>query len=160
MRTDLSCLSDDATTWIFGVSPSLDSAGTELVLETVDRFLDQWASHGTPVLAGRELVEGSFLVIAAEKSSETSGCSIDKMFGQMRQLEQSLGVSILDGGRVFYRDPSGAIRGSARSAFREVGSEETPVFDTTVQTLGEVRHGSWQRRAADSWHAALLRRSA
>jgi len=159
-RTDIDRLSDDAAIWIFGISPSLDDDAAKTVLHHVDGFLEQWAAHRVPVLSGRELRDGSFLIIAAEKNSETSGCSIDAMFGIVRALERTFGVQMLDAGRVFYRDASGKIAGVARGEFRNVANEETIVFDTTAQRLGDVRSGAWERRAADSWHAALLRRSA
>lgn len=159
-RTDIERLSDDAAIWIFGVSPSLDDEAAKTVVQQVDGFLDQWAAHRVPVLSGRELSERSFLIIAAEKNSETSGCSIDAMFGIVRALERAFSVQMLDAGRVFYRDANGNIASVARGDFRNVANEETIVFDTTAQRLGDVRSGAWERRAADSWHASLLRRSA
>jgi hypothetical protein len=159
-RTDISNLSDDASIWIFGITPALDASASEIALRNADTFLDRWAAHGTPVLSGREIRDGAFLIVAAEKNSETSGCSIDAMFGVMRALERDLGVQMLDANRVFYRDANGAVASVARGDFRNVGTDDTIVFDTTVQRLADVRSGAWERRAADSWHAALLRRSA
>ena len=67
---------------------------------------------------------------------------------------------MLDASRVFYRDANGNVASVARGEFRNVANEETIVFDTTAQRLADIRSGAWERRAADSWHAALLRRSA
>src|SRR5436853_3046937 len=159
-RADIDRLSDDATIWIFGITPSLDDDASATVLRNVDGFLDQWAAHRVPVLSGRELRDGSFLIVAAEKNSETSGCSIDAMFGIVRALEREFGVEMLDASRVFYRDANGKIASVARGEFRNVANDDTIVFDTTAQRLGDVRSGAWERRAADSWHAALLRRTA
>ena len=159
-RTEIDRLSDDATIWIFGITPRLDHEAETTVLRQVDTFLDQWAAHGVPVLSGRELREGSFLIVAAEKNSETSGCSIDAMFGIVRALERAFSVQMLDAGRVFYRDAKGNVASVARGEFRNVANDDTIVFDTTAQRLGDVRSGAWERRAADSWHASLLRRSA
>ena len=159
-RTEIDRLSDEAAIWIFGITPRVDDEAAATVLRQVDAFLDQWAAHRVPVLSGRDLRDGSFLIVAAEKNSETSGCSIDAMFGIMRALERAFGVQMLDASRVFYRDPNGDVASVARGEFRNVANEETIVFDTTAQRLGDVRSGAWERRAADSWHAALLRRSA
>jgi hypothetical protein len=158
-RTNIERLNDDARIWIFGISPTLDEAGSATVLAQVDQFLDQWASHGTPVTAARELLYGSFLVIAVDQQSETSGCSIDKMFGLLKQLESRLSVTILESSRVFARDGHGAVHAYARPEFRENGDPDTLVFDTLAERLGEVRHGAWEKRAADSWHRALLNHS-
>jgi hypothetical protein len=159
-KTEIERLSNDATIWIFGITPALDADQSTILLQQVDAFLEQWAAHRVPVLSGRELRDGAFLIVAAEKNSETSGCSIDAMFGTVRAMERAFGVQMLDANRVFYRDGSGAVASVPRGDFRGVGNDDTIVFDLTAQRLGDVRNGSWERRAADSWHAALLRRSA
>jgi hypothetical protein len=155
MRVPIDQLGNDAHTWIFGISPALDANKSAVLLEHVDAFLDKWASHGTPIRGARELREGSFLVIAADAQSERSGCSIDRMFGTLKMLEQEFGVQILDSNRVFVRGDEG-VRAVPRNDFRKVANVETPVFDTTVAHLGDVRQGAWERRAGDSWHRHLL----
>jgi len=159
-RLDIERLSDDATIWIFGITPPLDDEAASTVLRQVDVFLDQWAAHHVPVTSGRELRERTFLIVAAEKNSETSGCSIDAMFGIVRALERAFGIQMLDASRVFYRNANGQVTSVSRAQFAEVANEDTVVFDTTAQRLGDVRGGAWERRARDSWHASLLRRSA
>jgi hypothetical protein len=155
MRVNIDQLSNDASIWIFGISPSLDDQQGEVLLREVDVFLENWASHGTPIRAARELREGSFLVIAADEQTEKSGCSIDRLFGTLKALEQRFHVQILDSNRVFLRE-SGSVRAVPRGQFRTTANSDTPVFDVTAQTLGQIRTGAWERRAADSWHRQLL----
>jgi hypothetical protein len=148
-------LSNDAYVWIFGISPALDGDGSRRLLAQVEEFLDGWNAHGVPIPAAAEVVEGSFLIVAADENREKSGCSIDRMFGTLRGLEQALGVKILDANRVFLRD-GGAVRAVGRSEFRTAATPATVVFDTTAEQLGAIRSGEWQRPAAQSWHAKLL----
>ena len=157
---DLNQLSDDAYIWIFGVSPALDEAGEVKMLRRVDAFLDQWAAHGAPIESARALIEKSFLVIAAEKTSERSGCSIDRLFGTLRGLESELGVAILDANRVFFRHGDGRVDAMGRSEFREKADAHTIVFDTTVASLRDIRTDAWERHAGDSWHRGLLKKPA
>jgi hypothetical protein len=159
-RTNIERLNDDARIWIFGISPALDEARSAAVLAQVDQFLDQWASHGTPVTSARQLLFGTFLVVAVDQQSETSGCSIDKMFGLLKHLESSLGVAILDSSRIFARDGHSDVHAYARPEFRENGDPDTIVFNTLAERLGDVRNGGWEKRAADSWHRALLSNAA
>ena len=156
-RIELSSLPDDAQTWVFGIAPALDAGRSAQLLSAVDAFLADWAAHGHPIHAGRDLVEGSFLVIAVDQAAETSGCSIDRMFGTLQRLERQLGVSILDSARVFFRHGDGRPDAMARSEFREKGDRHTRVFDTTVSRLGAIRSGSWEKTAGESWHRDLLR---
>lgn len=155
-RTDINSLPDDARIWIFGISPPLDDAQRDAVLETVDPFLDQWAAHNVAITSARTIIDGSFLVIAVDKQSETSGCSIDRMFGLLRQLEQRFSVQILEANRIFVRHGDGRVEGITRAEFRERADGHTIVVDPLVERLGDVRHGSWEKNAEDSWHARLL----
>ena len=99
---------------------------------------------------------GKRLILAVDKRSETSGCSIDRMFGLLQQLERELGVSILDPNRIFLRDSAGAVQTMSRSRFRDTGAPDTVVFDTIAERLGAVRTGRWQSPAEKSWHRQLL----
>ncbi|HVE73113.1 MAG TPA: hypothetical protein VNI54_17230 [Thermoanaerobaculia bacterium] len=155
MRVNIDQLSNDAHIWIFGISPALDTRQSETLLGRVDAFLDNWAAHGVPIHGGRELLEGSFLVIAADENRERSGCSIDRMFGTLKELERELSVQILDSNRIFLREGA-SVRAVPRPAFRSAANSDTRVFDVTAERLGDVRSGAWERRAADSWHARLL----
>ena len=155
MRVDIDQLSNNAHVWIFGVSPALDDEKQRVLLSKVDGFLEQWAAHGNPIRGARDLREGSFLIIAADETSERSGCSIDRMFGTLRQLEQELGVQILDSNRIFVRD-DGRVRAVPRHEFPKAADSATPVFDTLAEQLGAVRTGAWEKTAGDSWHRQLL----
>ena len=155
MRVNLDQLSNDAYVWIFGISPSLDAQKSDALLGQVNAFLENWAAHGTPIAGAAEVREGSFLIVAADEQREKSGCAIDRMFGTLKQLERDLGVAILDSNRIFFRGEEG-IRAVERTAFRNAATGETPVFDVTVERLGDVRKGDWEKPAAQSWHRQLL----
>ena len=155
MRVPIEQLSNDAHIWIFGISPSLDSERSHVLLREVNAFLENWAAHGVPIAGAAEVREGSFLIVAADDQREKSGCSIDRMYGTLRRLEQQLGVQILDSNRVFLREGE-EVRAVGRCDFRGAATPETRVFDVTADRLGEVRHGAWEKRAADSWHRHLL----
>ncbi|MCU1349413.1 MAG: hypothetical protein JWO56_2443 [Acidobacteria bacterium] len=155
-RIDITHLPDDARIWLFGISPQLDDSQSATLLGQVDAFLDSWAAHGTPIGAARSLVDHTFLVVGIDKQAEASGCSIDRMFGLLRNLERDLGVKILDSDRVFFRHGDGRIDATSRARFASNADKHTIVFDTTAERLGEIRGGDWEKRAEDSWHASLL----
>jgi len=155
MRVNIDQLGNDAYVWIFGISPSLDAQKSDALLRQVNAFLENWAAHGVPIPGAAEVREGSFLVVAADEQREKSGCSIDRMFGTLKQLERDLGVAILDSNRIFFRDRD-EVRAIPRADFRNAATLETPVFDVLVERLGDVREGSWEKPAAESWHRQLL----
>ena len=159
-RIDINRLDDDARIWIFGISPALDETQSARMLAGVDAFLRDWAAHGTPVPSARELRDGTFLIVAIDKETDTSGCSIDRMFGLLRQFERDFGVTILEANRIFVRDGEGHPRALTRDEFRESADPHTVVYDILAERLGDVRGGTWMRKAEESWHKQLLRRSA
>src|ERR1700736_3931907 len=126
--TTIDALPDDSRIWIFPISPALDAERRARLLAGADRFLAAWAAHGAPIRSAREVVDDSFLVIAVDRDAETSGCSIDRMFGLLRQLERELGLSILDPNRVFVRHGDGRVEGVSRDVFRRDGDRHTLVY--------------------------------
>jgi hypothetical protein len=153
---ELDQLPDDARIWVFGISPALNDSQHASALAAIDSFLDSWAAHNVPITSARAIIDGSFLVVAVDRRSETSGCSIDRMFGLLRQLEQQFGVQILDPNRIFVRHGDGHVDAITRAEFRERGDRHTIVFDTLVERLGDVRGGGWEKPAEASWHRQLL----
>lgn len=155
-RQELNLLDDDARIWVFGITPALNDEQASAVLRQVDEFLDQWKAHSVPVTSARELRDGSFLIIAVDRRSETSGCSIDRMYGLLRRFEGDFRLRILDPDVVFVRSGDGSVRAMTRSEFRQSADPHTVVFDLLSERLGDVRKGTWERPAKDSWHARLL----
>jgi hypothetical protein len=155
-RTDISTLPDESRIWIFGISPAVDADKRSRLLATVDSFLERWNAHNQPIVSARDVLHDSFLIVAVDQKSETSGCSIDRMFGLLQQIERELGVSILEPNRVFFRSGNGRVEAMSWAEFRHSGGPETLVFDTVAERLGSIRSGAWERAAAQSWHRALL----
>jgi len=150
-------LPDDARLWVFAAAHPLDGAQQELLLAHVDAFLQHWAAHGAPVVGGRDLRHGRFLLVGAdERATGVSGCSIDSLFRSLGRLEEEAGVALRDSSLVFWRDGEGRVQAAPRPAFRErvrAGevAEDTPVFDNTIGSVGELR-ASWELPMRESWH--------
>jgi len=154
-------LPDDARVWVFGADRALSAPEAKRLLGVVDSWLARWAAHGTPLASARDWRDDRFLTIAVdERAAGASGCSIDALFHQLQELERTLGLTLVSGGRVFWRDAAGTVQGADRSSFGELAergavSAGTVVFDPTVTTLGAWRTG-FERAARESWHAQLM----
>jgi len=151
---------DDARVWVFAAPRPLSPAEANALLGRVDDFLRRWAAHGAPVVGARELRHDRFLLIAAdERATGVSGCSIDSLFNALAGVERELGTDLRrTSSFVFYRDADGQVRSAERPAFRQLAaagqvSDDTPVFDNTLGTVGDVRAGRWELRFRDAWHA-------
>jgi hypothetical protein len=161
MRVPFSSLPDDARIWIFASSAPLDPAAQRTLLDEVDAYLDDWRAHGEPLTCAREWRDERFLVIGVDQTAAgASGCSIDALFHILQRLQASLGVDLVGGGRVFWRDAGGSIHCAARADFARQGAEGsidalTRVFDHTLTRAADYRAG-FERDAQSSWHATLI----
>jgi hypothetical protein len=150
-------LPQDARLWIFPAERPLSSDEERQVLAEADAFIAQWTAHGVPLAAGRDLRHHQFILIGVdERAAGVSGCSVDALVRRMHQLEQRMGVELVNNGPVLYREGKD-IRRVQRDRFAELVSSgkvnlDTRVFDNTLTKVGEVK-GRWEVRAGDSWHA-------
>ncbi len=154
-------LPDDARVWVFASQAPLDEIDEPRLLAAVDGYLLTWKAHGAALTCAREFREEYFLAVGVdERASGASGCSVDGLFRVLQKIEDGIGTSMVGGGNVYFRDPTGLVVWCTRSQFelmaklREV-SGETPVFDLTVTTVAEFR-ARFERPANESWHRALL----
>ena len=159
-RTDFAALPDRARVWVFAADkPVADPAP---LLEAVDAHLTQWAAHGVPLLCARDWREDRFLAIAVDEAATgASGCSIDGLFRTIGRVQSAVGADLLASGRAAWRDQQGQIRVASQGEFAaRVASgdvtNETPVFETLTETVGEWR-ASFEKRAEESWARGLVR---
>jgi len=151
-------LPPESRLWVFAADRGLSADERARLLEQVDAFLAQWKAHGHPLTVARDWRYDRFLLVGVdEMSAGASGCSIDAMVRTLGELEQALGVQLLDHGPVLFRRDDGIAR-LPRPAFAELAraggvSGDTVVFDNTLTRVAELRAGRWETPARESWHA-------
>ena len=155
-------LPDDARVWCFAADPAPGPDRSGRLLEELRAFLSEWTAHRKALRAGIDWRAHRFLCVAVDESAaEASGCSIGALSDRLRELERELDLSLLDAASIRYRDATGAIRSVSRETFRALAARgeidaDTPAFDLTVATLGDLRAGRLERPVGESWHARLL----
>ena len=156
-------LSDQARLWIYPVDKSLSHEEKSAIESQLEEFIQGWHSHGRKVNAEAFILHNRFILIAAEiPESEISGCGIDASVHAIEAIGKESGFSVLSGLAVMYRDSSGSVQVSSRSAFRKlVKSNEikgnTIVFDPGITLLSQYRAGAFELPAHASWHAMVFR---
>jgi hypothetical protein len=156
-RIDFSAVPDHGRVWVFPSSRRLSDAEAARLLAEVDGFLGTWSAHGAPLLSGRELREGQFLLVGVDVDAETpSGCSIDALVGRLRETGRELGLELVEHTPVWYREGD-EVRMVSRADFRALAASgavepETRVFDTTHTRLSALRTQGLERPARESWH--------
>lgn len=158
---DFSSLPDVSRVWVIGSADTISAEEEQRLLGKVDEYLAGWRVHGEPLTVGRDWSEHRFLTIAVDPTaSDASGCSLDALFRVFQGMERALGTTLLDSGRVYYRDAAGTVQSTDRVGFRDLAERgivtgDTQVFDTSVQTLGDWRD-RFETAAGHAWHSALL----
>lgn len=138
-------LPDSARVWIFGSDQRLSEDAATALMRDVGDHLANWKAHGEPLTVGSQLIDDRFLVVAVDQSTAgASGCSIDGLFRVLQTVQGKLGVNLVGGGRLFYRDSQGQARCAAQSQLEELRAsgaitKDTVVFDTTISDLGTFR---------------------
>jgi hypothetical protein len=159
-------LPDTARIWVYGFERPLDDGAAQTVSEQLEAFISGWVSHGIPVNGAYTIQHRRFLLIAGTCPQGISGCAIDSSIANLKELRNIHGIDGLNRDLVFFRNADGAIESLDRAAFLHevecgrVGSD-TPVFDTTIETVGDLRAGRFEEPFERSWHArAFTARSA
>ena len=71
-----------------------------MLIESTEKFLGSWNSHGQPLNARTRMEEGRFLFVEIEEGS-ASGCSKDKLFKFLEELSQNQGLQLEPFGKFF-----------------------------------------------------------
>jgi hypothetical protein len=151
-------LPDESRLWIHGFRDPLSPMTQGLIHARLSEFLGRWKSHGNPVQAASIIETNRFLITAAYCSEGISGCSMDSYARTLKALKDDHGLNALETNLVFYLRSDGKIAAADHLDFFALVQqgevcEDTPVFDTLVQELGELRRGGFKKAYKDSWHA-------
>ena len=159
---DIETLPSDARLWVFGCDRSLSPQDRARLTDELRPFIERWTAHDVDLTAGFSVFEDRFVLVSVDEHAvSASGCSLDALLRQLAELERTLGIRLLDGQPVWYRDRTGQIASCDRGEFRRLAQDgvvnaQTRVFDLTIERLGDWRSGQLERAATESWHGSLL----
>jgi hypothetical protein len=156
---------DEARVWLFAAERDFDREQWHAILDRVRHFAAEWRSHGRPVAAAAEVLEGRVLAVAGVITPEdlnagVSGCGIDAMTREVDAAAHDAGCRWAGNLDVMFHDGD-AWHVISRGEFRRLVADgaithDTTVLDLTAGTLGHLREAGVARRAGDSWHAAAF----
>lgn len=161
MLVPFSSLPDHARVWIYPSSRPFTLEEKQAISEKLSQFLNQWATHGTPLKTGFDLPYDHFIVIGLDEEVQgASGCSIDASVHLIQQLEVQFDLVLLDKMNVCYREKN-TIHYTPLKEFRKLAKTpkvtlETIVFNNLVVDKAEY-NSLWEVPAFDSWHARFIK---
>ena len=148
-------LPPEARVWIYQANRPLSSPEIVATLPVLARFAEDWTSHGRTLHASAEFLHQHFLVFGLdEQVADASGCSIDASVRFVAQLEQQLGVELLDKSHLAFLH-SGTVLRLKRSELKAAVAAgtigpDTFYFDNTLATKAEL-DTKWPRPAGETW---------
>ncbi|MCH8286546.1 hypothetical protein IIB79_08480 [candidate division KSB1 bacterium] len=160
---DFDKLPGSARLWIFGSTKPVGGEQIDFIKNSMDRFVKQWVAHKRELTAGWDLKYNRFFFLAVDESdTDVSGCSIDSMVHNLKEIEKETGYGIVNShSKVFYRDKDGGIQCVERDEFKQLAEnavidENTVVFNNTIQSLSELKEGKWEVPMSESWHGKIF----
>ena len=146
-----------ARVWIYQASRPFTSEETVGMLPALARFAEEWTSHGRSLLASAAVLHQHCLVLGLDEAvAGASGCSIDASVRFVAQLEQHLGLELLEKSRLAFVQ-NGQVQLLNRRELKAAAASATVVpdtlyFDNTLATKGEL-DTHWPRPASETWLA-------
>ncbi len=160
--TSFDALPAGARVWVFAGNRPIEASDRERITEVMARVLQAWKSKAPMAKGCFEFREDRFFIVGSDESGEClSGCSIDAMVQWMMQLEQQVGLKLVDRMAVHYRRADGVVDTVSRAEFKNLAAAgdvtpETPVFDTIISRVESLRDGQFEIPLSGSWHAQLI----
>lgn len=89
--------SDDSRVWIYQCNRLFTLSEALEIEETLEKFTQEWNSHGDDVTAYANLFFGQFVILIADETNvKVSGCSTDSSVRLIKSLEQDYNVHLLN----------------------------------------------------------------
>lgn len=146
--------------WLYACQRPLTAKEQEEIKVLVNDFLPTWAYHGDSLYAAFEILHDSFLVLALnEELARAGGCAIDKSIHLFQEIDRRYSLDLFNRLRVAVHTPDGPIMYSLSEIEIALNNNQiqvdTPVFDSSITRLGELRH-AWLRPLSATWVASQV----
>lgn len=147
MQTSLdnfSQMPDSSRVWIYTAQRALTNDEEADIYNQLQSFTQHWKAHGTKLDARFSILYQRFIVfVVNEENQNATGCSIDTSVHEMKKISQKTGIDFFNRLLVLYRDGH-EVKCVSTLTFKQMAAtgevnEQTYVFDTTLQTLIDLR---------------------
>jgi len=150
-------LSPESKVWIYQSSRSFTDQETGELCIILEKFADEWASHGKNLSAYATVQYKRFIVlIVDETAAGASGCSIDTSVHFMKEVEKQYQIELFNRLNLAYLTGQGdTVELVHKSKLSELFenqtlNEETLVFNNLIETKYDFEH-SWKIPLRESW---------
>lgn len=146
--------------WIYQADRILNDSEVDFIKKESQKFVSEWASHGTPLEAAIEVFHHLFVVVFVnEQQAMASGCSIDKSVGLIRFFEKQLKVDFMNRMIGVHKAESGIELFKLNELSDKIAANKmslsSTVFNNLVATKKEFEE-NWLVKIENSWHKQFV----
>ena len=152
-------MSPASRVWVFQGDRTFSSDEELNIQSECEKFLANWASHGSQLESAFEIKFSRFVVVAVdEEKALASGCGIDKLVHFMQDFGKKLNIDFFNRMIVVYRNENEIVSAPLHQfwALRKAGliTDQSVVFDNLVKTVQDYT-SKWETTFETSWHAEM-----
>lgn len=147
--------------WLYLAEKPLNSEEQDFVKKQMQSFTQAWQAHGAPLSAAFDIWQEQLLIIGVDETTQAAtGCSIDASYRIIKQIEQTLGLS-LSNRLLLPIWANETLSVYKPQAANDLVNEHTNVLDLTHTKLSDFREKgirpiseTWMRRYLPQTHAS------
>ncbi len=154
MYIDFDKIPQNARIWVYQINRQLTDNEASTIENYLKSAVNQWAAHGSPLMASAKVLHHRFVIIALDQSfNEASGCSIDASTNWFKELGEQLNVDFFDRSQAYLDGneiKTFSVFQSKKAVESELISPETIIFNNVnLVTLSDLS-SKWQIKAIDA----------
>lgn len=145
-----------ARIWVYQSDRKFTEEEVAWIKERLETFCEQWNTHGAKMPTSFTIKFDQVIVFGVDESQlGASGCSIDSSVRTLREIEQKLGVNLLDQGKVGFLATEDNLAVNSVFAVKDSVREgllnpETLVLNPLVKEKADLDN-NWLISAKESW---------
>ena len=160
MFVNFESLPNTSRVWVYQADRTLRTEEVTEISTKLKHFVGHWKRHGDDLKASFQIKYNQFVILAVDENyNDVSGCSIDASVHIIKELQQDLGINLLNKMKVTFKDDE-TINTVSLQDFKEYAKQQkitpnTIVFNNLVDSKANFET-SWEVAASESWHARFL----
>ena len=154
MLVDFDILPAESRIWVYASIQKLGTGEEEYILNYISNHLNGWVAHGAPLRSSVKILDHYFIVVALDEAfNEASGCSIDSLQNNIKEIEQELSISLMNRLNI-YCIIKDVITCVPIGDLGDAIDQETLFYDLTIKSKAEL--SSWLKPIKEGWCNTLL----
>jgi hypothetical protein len=157
--TNYNDLAPASKVWIYTSEREFTNKDLAAINAKATSFITEWESHGKSVKGLIEIRNNRFIFIYADDEGDAMcGRAMDSSIQLIKELEQDLGITLMDRMLLAYKDAE-TISTTSLPDFEHMikqgkVTEDTTVFNCILTQKSDLNN--WEVAAKDSWHKQLF----